>query len=125
MLEAIAPFGLADAIRAIVRALPYATWPLSFGLVLGAYLVIAGRLFKIISGRLDYALATLLRRLGRAPLELQHMLAPVAIRAPVWLDRAAWAVLLVTTIRWLQDRLGPWPRVIFDLGETILVFLWS
>jgi hypothetical protein len=125
MLDYVAPFGLAELIRSLVSLLPHEAFPLSFGLVLAGYLAMAARIFRAVAGRADFMLATLLRRHGRPPLEIQHMLAPVAIRAPSWADRAAWTVLVLSSVHWLQLLIAPEPRILFEILRRIIDLLWG
>ncbi len=125
MLNYIAPFGIAELVRSLVNLLPHEGFPLSLGLVLAGYLAMAGRIFRAVSGRADFMLATLLRRYGRAPLEIQHMLAPVAIHAPIWTDRAAWTVLVLSGVHWLQIVIAPEPHILFEILHRTIVLLWG
>ena len=85
MLSAIAPFGLDDLIRNLVRELPPPFVVPAFVTVLTIYLYVASRLINAVLSRLDYSVATALRRLRLHPPTLQIFLGNVLERLPGWI----------------------------------------
>ncbi|MCF4127615.1 hypothetical protein [Methylobacterium sp. SyP6R] len=74
MLSVVAPFGIADLIRGVSRSAPLIAQAVVFSILLAVYLYVIVRVGAALYCRLDYVVATAIRRRGGAPPGLQHWL---------------------------------------------------
>lgn len=74
MLSVVAPFGIAEMIRSTSLSVPPVGRAVVFSILLAVYLYCLVRMAAALYCRVDYLVATMIRRMGGAPPGLQHWL---------------------------------------------------
>lgn len=123
MLHLIAPFGLAGFLARLIDIFPYVLSPFAFGLVVFLYLRVLGPPLTAVLGRLDFFVATSLRRLGASPPGIQHAIADVIPRLPKWLSRIGVTVLLLgmatQVMAIVSEEPDGLPALLFEMLEFV------
>ena len=98
MLNAVAPFGIAQLIRSLVLLVPMQFQSLALAVALTAYCYFALRIATTIICFADYMLASALRRIRLGPPSLQIWLGSQLERIPRWVALLGWLLILGTAI---------------------------
>ncbi len=98
MLDWIAPFGIAEMIKALTMALPKSTRPVVFSILFVLYIILFLKLFLGLYCRLDYLIATTLRKYGFAPSIVQHWLGSLLERVPGKVTLAGVVFIVITLL---------------------------